>query len=400
MNILFVGGYFEGNVEEKIVKKNNSYVEYTANLLQKNIIDGLTEVGHNVKVVSAPFTGSWPNQSKIKHFNKNKFNSNINYVSFYNIWGLRNISRYNSLRKYLKKQRNIDYILVYSSHTPFLKAAREYKTKYGAKILLILPDLPEYMNLANKKSFFYKYFKKKDIKEFYTLNKEVDYYMLLTEQMNDRVNVKRKKPYLIVEGITNKIFPKMNSIEIKKPTIVTYTGKLEKSFGVDKLLESVLNSNITSDELVLKICGSGELGDKIENISKKDSRIEYLGFVPYQHIEKIIEESDILINPRTGESEFSKYSFPSKNIEYLSSGKPTIAQVLPGMNNIYKEILFEIHGNSSVEIYNKINEVRQLNSSVVLNKVNLAIEYINNNLYFKNVAKRITDILKGDFYND
>ena len=38
-------------------------------------------------------------------------------------------------------------LIVYSIHTPFLKAAVDIKRKYkNTKVVLIVPDLPEYMD--------------------------------------------------------------------------------------------------------------------------------------------------------------------------------------------------------------------------------------------------------------
>lgn len=44
--------------------------------------------------------------------------------------------------------------------------------------------------------------------------------------------------------------------------------------------------------------------------------------VPNSGVLKAQSESEILVNPRNDNNEFTKYSFPSKVIEYLGSGTP------------------------------------------------------------------------------
>jgi hypothetical protein len=55
-----------------------------------------------------------------------------------------------------------------------------------------------------------------------------------------------------------------------------------------------------------------------------------------------IDMADVLVNPRPNNEEYTKYSFPSKNIEYLMTGKPVVGYMLDGMPPIYKEFMFVI----------------------------------------------------------
>jgi glycosyltransferase involved in cell wall biosynthesis len=49
--------------------------------------------------------------------------------------------------------------------------------------------------------------------------------------------------------------------------------------------------------------------------------------------------ASVLVNPRRPEGEFTKYSFPSKTMEYLASSKQVIMHRLPGMPPEYLEHL-------------------------------------------------------------
>ena len=48
----------------------------------------------------------------------------------------------------------------------------------------------------------------------------------------------------------------------------------------------------------------------------------------------------LLVNPRPTNEEYTKYSFPSKNMEYMASGTPVLTTHLPGMPKEYNEYVF------------------------------------------------------------
>ena len=63
--------------------------------------------------------------------------------------------------------------------------------------------------------------------------------------------------------------------------------------------------------------------------AQKDPRIEYLGFIPPREVDLRQKRATVLVSARTSEHTFVKYSFPSKTMEGLASGKPYIAHRLP-----------------------------------------------------------------------
>ena len=51
-------------------------------------------------------------------------------------------------------------------------------------------------------------------------------------------------------------------------------------------------------------------------------------------------EAALLINPRPTKEEFTQYSFPSKNMEYMVSGTPVLTTKLPGMPKEYYQFVY------------------------------------------------------------
>lgn len=356
MKILFVCGYFEENAEKEVIENSKKTVQFSSNLFQQKLINAFTELGKNFYVLSAPFLGSYPNESKIKRFNGFSKECIYDYVHFNNIWGIRNFSRTCSLKKKMDSFINCKdedkVLIVYSVHTPFLEAAVYAKEKDPRiKIALIVPDLPEYMNLNAHISLLYKIGKKLDIYRFNKLNKHVDSYMLLTEKMRDKLNV-GVRPYIIVEGLVEEkdiieseelSFPNNSNSNTKGLKYIVYTGKMNEKFGVKDLIEAFLMLKNENYRLIL--CGSGDCNEYIKKRSAFDSRIQMLGQVSPEESHNWQQSADVLVNPRPNEGEFVKYSFPSKNIEYLLTGKPVVAYLLDGMPREYKDFIYCIKEN-------------------------------------------------------
>lgn len=367
MDVLLLCGYFEPKYQEEISSKTMTWVENAANTFQQRLIAGLKEQDISLEVVSAPFIGPWPTAYKdkmFKGFEAGESVENIQYVHFNNIWGYRNISRTAVLKTCVKNfvqnsKNEKRAIIVYCPHTPFLEAAVYGKQlKKSVHIHMVVPDLPQYMNLSKKAHPIYDFFKKIDIKQMERLVEEVDSFTLLTKHMAEKLKV-GDRPYTIVEGITDI----RGSVPPKKERFgknIAYAGKLVEAFGVRRLLEAF--EMIDDPEAALHICGGGELSAFVENMCQMDPRIHYYGVVPAEKAHEILQGADVLVNPRQNDSEYTKYSFPSKNIEYLMTGNAVVAYMLDGMPEVYREFLFVPQSNEVQSLYNVLMEAIHENS--------------------------------------
>ena len=194
-----------------------------------------------------------------------------------------------------------------------------------------------------------------------------------------------KRPYIVVEGIYEPFFMvKHENHSLKR---IVYTGKLDNRFGIMNLISAF--SSIKDDNLRLVICGNGEERENVELASKKDHRIEYKGQVSSDEARAIIVNADILVNPRQNDSDYTKYSFPSKIIDYLSTGNSVIAYKLDGMPAEYSNFIYFVPDNSIESLAKMIFQV--LNTSCEARRIRStnALVYLNDQLNKKNVGKRI-----------
>ncbi|MDD6207959.1 MAG: glycosyltransferase [Clostridiales bacterium] len=364
--LLFLGGVFPKKSRE-IEENSKGNIQYAANVLQWNIINGITENGiTELTVFSAPFIGSWPKRYK-KWRIRSRILTNkehaVEVIPFTNLPVWKNVSRYYSVYKYVKQWIEDNQgdncrlsIIAYSAHTPFIKALFELKKKYPVHTHLIVPDLPEYMNLSNKTSIAYKILKKMDIAMQRKYLAGIDSFTFLTKYMSDTMNY-LNKPYVVVEGMINPSeadteFYKKEREESKN---IVYTGTMNERYGVLKLVEAM--KYITDPNVNLILCGDGDSSSKIRKAAQKDHRIQYMGQVSRQQALEIQSGAAILVNPRSNNEEYTKYSFPSKNLEFMLHRKPVLVFKLEGIEDDYDEVLHYFKSNSPEEMASDMMEL-------------------------------------------
>lgn len=268
---------------------------------------------------------------------------------------------YRALKK-LFKQSTDNVLIIYALHSPFLLAAVMLK-KHIKCSCVIVPDLPEYM--SGGKGFFRRLGKKIDKQIINFCVKRLDCFVLLSKYMRERLPIVGE-PWVVMEGIYDE-----ESIIIEKEPknnaekTILYTGNLSARTGILDLLEAF--KGIDSPEYRLWIRGNGETKGEVVKAQKDDRRIVYFDPMPMEELRKLQREATVLINPVRGSQEFTKYFFPSKTMEYIASGTPTIMYKLPCLPDDYFDHVFFIEEESSESMREKIVEVCE-KSQIELNE--------------------------------
>lgn len=332
MQYIFVGCYCEDSQKDYLYNITRGHISISATTFQNAILDGLhlNNASPNY-IINLPAIGSFPRRCSIAIVDGGLFESYSKGINcgFVNITYLKKWFTKISLRRQLYKtlnNRNDNenlVVLIYSLMYPYLSAVIELKKMYPHfKVVAIVPDMPEFIASKN------------DVKKIYELSKEIDGFVLLTKQMAEKLNV-GERPYSIMEGVFS-LEHTYNDVRREENTCtILYTGTLDKRYGIINLIENFLK--VKSDRLRLKICGSGTIEEirAIQSFAKKNNRIIYLGILKRHEVLRLQKEVSFLINPRDNSSEFTKFSFPSKTMEYLASGTPTIMYPLAGVPDEY-----------------------------------------------------------------
>ena len=175
---------------------------------------------------------------------------------------------------------------------------------------------------------------------------------------------KVSKPYTVVEGIVNNADICCNKDGVNSSGYtknILYTGTLTKKYGIIELLNAF--SCIKNESYRLIICGDGEAKQDLVELSKKDNRITYKGLLSREETLKLQKTATVLINPRQNNEEYTKYSFPSKIMEYMLSGNPVLCYKLDGIPDEYDDFLIYFNDNFIETMAKKIIEVCEMDKS-------------------------------------
>lgn len=335
MKYLYIGCFVEPSQLNFIERIANASITVSGTTFQRAFLSGFEKSDIKPDIINAPDIGSWPKRCEKLYIpgSASVFHGmKCTNVGFYNITYFKRWSILYSLKKHLRRWMKNHageevVIVVYSLLFPYIKAAVDIKNEFpNVKVCCIVLDLPEFFGDNN--SFFYKLFSIAE-KRIYDIAKNVDSFVLLTKYMTEPLAV-GNKPWMLMEGIYEpRVF---NPVEKQSKTIL-YTGKLDARFGIRSLVDNF--SKIKGNDYRLWICGNGLDREYVENSVQQDARIVYFGQVKQDVVFNLQRQASLLINPRSPEEEYTKYSFPSKTMEYMASGTPTLMYQLPGMPEEY-----------------------------------------------------------------
>lgn len=346
MDILCLMGLFPKEYEKTILENSISGVQNAANKLQWALVDGLmAQEDTTVSIINSLYIGSYPARYKklfIPSFEFSANNKQCGYnVGFLNLSGVKVLSRYLTAKKKVKEWAKTDngnekVIIAYAMTSPMVELLQYVKSNFPKiKCILFTPDLPDYMNFA-KKTALHKFLKRNHKKHLKNKLTQIDGYVFLTDHMKEWFE--KTVNYTVIEGLYNN--SQLDENPCKKEKVILYAGGICKEYGVADLVDAFRQLN--APDWKLELIGDGPLLSDLEIIAKEDSRIILRGLVPNKDVVKRQKEVSLLVNPRKGQQVFTKYSFPSKTIEYMASGTPMVGYRLAGIPEEYFEFFYEI----------------------------------------------------------
>lgn len=366
MEIIFIGSVYNPNKIAEVETNSKHMLHYAADVHQWAIIKGLImNKNVNIKLINSIHIGSFPhkyNKLFIQSYNW-KFKGIEAYeIGFINIFGIKNIIKsckiYKILNKIIGKNKNKEiYLISYSLYMPFIKPIYKLINKNkNIKWISIIPEIPYFYIGKKDKSFIYNILKKKEWNKIYKINKKAKGYYLLTNEMKDFLNI--EGPSITIEGILNTT-DNYNNISSKKTNNeiikIAYTGTTDIEFGLLDLLKAF--SYIKNVNFRLIICGNGNGDNILKDTASIDKRIVWKGYLPRNEVLIIQKNATLLINPRRPDEEFTKYSFPSKTMEYMASGTPSIMHKLPGIPHEYYQFLYFFDNTNPIDMAKQIESI-------------------------------------------
>ena len=333
MKIYFWGLLYGEKLKKAITVKNPA--AYAVQKFNHNLVDALRSQ-HSVKVVSPVCTNERIERTE------NTDDLEYEYIKYFGKVGRIKLFIKSFICAFNVKDTIMIADALNLSMVQGMMAARIHNR---SKIVLTVTDVPEDVLEGKDTTYARVFLRNLDL---------ADGFIFLTEQTNRDFN-KSHKPYIIIEGIAQEEdTPPINTDK----KICVYAGGLAEKYYIRKLVDSFNNVAKANEELY--IFGDGECKQYVKEKAKTSGCIKYMGTMDNKEILKYEAAATLLINPRPNIGDYTKYSFPSKLIEYMNSGTPALVNRLDGVPEEYYENLFLFSGYEDSDFQRSIRTTLDL----------------------------------------
>lgn len=390
---------------EKIQQQSRVKASVASQVFESSLLKGFSELsGIELTLHSFPMIAAFPG-SKLLFWGAKKQKTvggfQTKWLPTVNLYGLKQFSQRLSagraVRRWLKENRDDKdkAILLYSVYEPIAAQVLKYAKKYSCKTFVIVPDLPRDMYKTISRNPVMALMQKRYMKRAIDCQDKFDGYIYLTEAMSEVVAP--GKPFAVIEGIADTADVLSPSAEEKhKKRSIMYAGALREDYGLKNLIEAFLKLSLPDTELWL--FGAGNYVPQIEQYAADNETIKYFGRVSREEVLEQERKATLLVNVRDPKEAFTKYSFPSKTIEYMLSGTPLLTTKLSGIPKEYEAYLYCIDDNSEEMICNAMRDIFAKQQTLI-EKGAAAQQFISREKNARAQAQRLTSFLMETLYD-
>lgn len=382
MHYLFVGYYVNDNIFNQILDRKINNMSVARQKFEYNLIRGLFEkLGKDVDFVSYVPTDqslvipekSIVSGAEVRHIplQKDNVHSMLHAQKLFEIF----------LRSFGSERLNGLRVIMYAVNPVFERVLLKYKKKYDIKIVTICSEVPALRRYGSSLTAKIK----KRILTYY--NEQFDGYIFFSAEMRNVVRYKEKKN-IVLEGIAPDVMKKPAK---GKKNILMYAGGLAEDNNISLLLECCRDIPLVDE---VWICGDGPEKEKITALAKTDSRIKYFGQLENSEVLKLEQQAKILINFRSPDAELTKYSFPSKILEYIASGSMVLSTPLLGIPKEYFDYIETADISNQRAVVDTITSFLSISEDEYMQKVIAAQNFIAFKKNYKKQCECIIDLLK------
>lgn len=370
-------------------------------VFESALLQGFRDNGAQLEVRSFPVIPAFP---KSKHLGWGNRTENLEsgyqtqWIGAVNISGIKQmsqrISSHVTLKKWLKENADQEKaVVIYSAYQPISKSIVTLCKKHGTNCYAIIPDLPRDMYSVARINPVKKFLSGFYVRSAVKTQGCFDGYIYLTGHMKEVINP--AAPYIVVEGIANGAEAQELSLQNKAaPKAIMYAGALSEKYGLRNLIEAFLAADLGDTQLWL--FGSGDFREEIEKYAQTDPRIRFFGRVPREEILEYEKQATLLVNVRSDSDAFTKYSFPSKVIEYMLSGTPLLMTRLAGIPEEYYGYTFSVSDNSVETLKAEFEKICAMPAQELLAFGAKAQEFIAGQKNSRIQAEKILDLIQKE----
>lgn len=353
------------------------------------LTQGLCLNGLAVHVISAlPVNRSNSRRTYLSQTNDFEEGVSFNYLPIVNIPFLKHIFIFflSFLRVIFFRIRYPDCILI----CDVLNFSVSFGALIASKIVsvrsvAIVTDFPHHLSTGNNSLF---------LRASSFAMTKYDSYILLTPQMVDVLQCSNK-PHVVIEGLVDvNMMSVANNLSTKySKKVCLYAGAIQCCYGVDVMTRAFLKADVADSEL--HIYGAGDFEAELRAICEVEPRVKYFGVMLNDHIVQEQIRATMLINPRPAFDDFTKYSFPSKIMEYLVSGTPALVTRLPGIPSEYYNFLYLFDDESVDGIASGFKAVLCIDVADLHDKGRVAKDFVLQEKNNRTQAKKVLDMINA-----
>lgn len=369
MNLLMMTIYYPDECYQEVASLSKDGMQNQINNYQKAFIEGISaclDPSEKFQIINSLPVGIFPLQYRKLFIPKTIYDEgrvwetgciNFPYIK----QKMRKNRAARLLFRWLKAHPDNRKVLVYTQYLPYLKAIIKAKRKYpDLTAAVIVTDLPNQYGLDSGRSGLLKKIEQRMGEKQLKLLQQIDGFVLLTEHMVEVLPCENKKT-MVIEGLIQQREVAELYLAMDKESDsfeVLYTGTLSPELGIQEMLDAFA----TMPDIRLRICGGGVMAEQVRSFADQYENIVFEGFVPQEKALALQTKANALINPRTPAGKFTRYSFPSKTLEYMRSGKPVLCYRLDGIPTEYDGYLNYIPSQDAAGIQQAVRKLMQLSA--------------------------------------
>ena len=339
MNVLFLSLLYPRTQKEEISHLSRDGMQNQIDNYQWAFVDGLRnqmQPDEHLDILNCLPVGTYPKSYRRFLLHDEITEEGIQQIGCINLPYLKQKHRARkaeqAIEAWIAKDADNRTLLIYTLYLPYMQAIQRIKRRHpDVKAHMIVTDLPNEYGISSGRHGLLKRAEYAMGDQRIALCAELDGFVLLTRYMTERLPIE-DHPQIVIEGL---ILPAEPLPASKVENAVLYAGTLNRELG----LEPMLHAFAAMPDIQLWICGKGDMQQQVSDAAKRYPNIHYFGYVSQQRSLQLQSEATALINPRTSEGAFTRYSFPSKTLEYMRSGKPVLCNKLQGIPDEYHPYL-------------------------------------------------------------
>ena len=333
MRLLFIGFALSDAEFARVVARDAGMPVQTQRF-GWSVIEALKAAGAELALVSAAPVTDYPSNSQVL-FRGRPFSvdgTRGTTVAFLNITGIKHLTRFVSASvavRRLGRGAGADGIVVHGVHSPFIWVAVRAARRLGVPAVVVLTDPPSLPTPYDGR--LSGQLKRLDRRLILAGLSRADGVVALTQDLAR--DFAPGRPWLQFEGIARPLAPRAPTSDAAQGSeAVVYAVALAAEYVVRRLIEAV---DASQGSWTLHLYGAGPMTEEVRTAAAERDRVVFHGLVDSTTLASAYGDAALLVNPRPVDQSFVKYSFPSKLLEYLGTGRPVMTTRLPTIPGDY-----------------------------------------------------------------